>query len=328
MKARPVPEETPDDDDHPAGAVGALMPSGKNARSAPHPSWWRTRSRAATAEARRLKHRAESRFPVVTNAAERMLAVDIFDSATRLAAQCFLTAVPLLFVLASFAPQAVREQLVASVRAVFGLNGAASEQLNDIFAGSHGDFQNAVGLVGALMVLLSATAVSRAMQRLCKRAWEIPRKGVRIAVWRWLVWIAIWICLLALQGPVRNGFGLGLWLGIPLTLVFQTLVWWWTQHLLLGGLVGWLALLPGAVFTAVGLTALSITARFYMPIALNRALDEFGSAGSVFVLLSWLIVVCVAVAVGITTGAVLAQEPFLARRLGSPTPSRPGAEQG
>ncbi|KOU21256.1 hypothetical protein ADK52_24340 [Streptomyces sp. WM6372] len=304
------------------------MRSGKNARGAPHPSWWRTRSRAVTAAARRLKHRAESRFPVVTHAAERMLSVDIFDSATRLAAQCFLTAVPLLFVFASFAPQAVREQLVASVRAVFGLNGAASEQLGDLFAGPHGDFQNAVGLVGALMVLVSATAVSRAMQRLCKRAWEIPRTGARIAVWRWLVWIAVWICLLAVQGPVRDGFGVGLWLGIPLTLVFQTLVWWWSQHLLLGGVVGWLALLPGAVITAVALTVLSITASFYMPIALNRALAEFGSSGSVFVLLSWLIVVCAAVAIGVTTGAVLAQEPFLAGRLGSPTPNRLRAGQG
>ncbi|MFI6143866.1 YhjD/YihY/BrkB family envelope integrity protein [Streptomyces sp. NPDC051109] len=323
-----MPRGDPDDDDHTAGAVGALMRSGKNARRAPHTSWWRTRSRAVTAAARKLKQQAESRFPVVTHAAERMLSVDIFDSATRLAAQCFLTAVPLLFVFASFAPKAVQEQLAASVRAVFGLNGAASEQLNDLFAGSHGDFQAAVGLVGALMVLVSATAVSRAMQRLCKRAWEIPRTGARIAVWRWLVWIAVWICLLAVQGPVREGFGLGLWLGIPLTLVFQTLVWWWSQHLLLGGVVGWLALLPGAVLTAVALTALSITARFYMPIALNRALVEFGSSGSVFVLLSWLIVVCVAVAIGVTTGAVLAQEPFLARRLGSPTPNRLRAEQG
>ncbi|WP_327281712.1 MULTISPECIES: YhjD/YihY/BrkB family envelope integrity protein [unclassified Streptomyces] len=305
------------------------MASGKRARGAPHPSWWRTRSRNAAETARRLQREAETRFPVITHIAERMVSVDIFDSATRLAAQCFLTAVPLVFAVASFAPKAVQEQLAESVRTVFGLSGEASEQLNDIFAsGSDPELQNAVGLVGALMVLVASTAVSRAMQRLCKRAWEIPRSGVRIAIWRWVAWIAVWICVLIVQGPVREGFGAGLWLGIPLTLVFLTLVWWWTQHLLLGGLVGWLPLLPGSVLTAVGATALSVAARFYMPRALNRALSEYGPAGSVFVLLSWLIVVCVSVAVGVTAGAVLAQEPFLAGRLGSPAPKRSRAEQG
>lgn len=68
------------------------------------------------------------------------------------------------------------------------------------------------------------------------------------------------------------------------------------------------------------MTALSLGARVYMPIALNRSLDTYGSTGSVFVILSWLIVLCVAVAVGITLGAALAQEPYLARRLGSPAP--------
>ncbi|KPI31879.1 Ribonuclease BN [Actinobacteria bacterium OV450] len=307
---------------------GALMASRRRARDATHPSWWRTRSRDASERARRLQREAEARFPVITHVAERMVEVNIFDSATRLAAQCFLTAVPLVIVVASFAPKPVQDQLAASVRAVFGLSGDTSTQLDDVFGGTDTGFQNAVGLVGALMVLLSATAVSRAMQRLCKRAWEIPRSGVHIAIWRWVAWIGVWLCVLVLLGPVREGFGLGLWLGVPLTFVFLSLAWWWSQHLLLGGLVGWLPLLPGAVLTAFGSTALSLVARFYMPRALERALSDYGSAGSVFVLLSWLIVVCVAIAIGVTTGAVLAQEPFLARRLDSPVPKRLRAAQG
>ncbi|MFI8277357.1 YhjD/YihY/BrkB family envelope integrity protein [Streptomyces sp. NPDC085929] len=306
---------------------GALMAAGGSKRAVLHSEWWRSRSRRTAAKARRFQRSAETRFPVITHIAERMVSVNIFDSATRLAAQCFLTAVPLIFVVASFAPEPVRQQMAASIRAVFGLNGEASDQLSAIFRSSDADLQNAVGVVGSLMVLLSATAVSRAMQRLCKRAWEIPRTGARIAIWRWLAWIAVWICLLVVQEPVRSGFGVGLWLGIPLTFLFQTLLWWWTQHLLLGRLVGWLPLLPGSVITAGAITALSVTAGFYMPRALNRALSEYGSAGSVFVLLSWLIVLCVAIAGGITIGAVLAQEPYLARRLDSPPPSRERMEQ-
>ncbi|MFE9255756.1 YhjD/YihY/BrkB family envelope integrity protein [Streptomyces sp. NPDC006879] len=284
------------------------------------PSWWRSRTARLVARAQRVHARTESRFPVVTHLADRMLAVNIFDSATRLAAQCFLTAVPLVFVFASFAPQVLREQLVASVRAVFGLSGAASAQLEAVFRPQSEDLQQATGVVGALMVLLSATAVSRAMQRLCKRAWGIPRSGPRVAVWRWPVWIGVWLLVLVVQAPLRDGFGAGLGVAVVVTFVSQTALWWWTQHLLLGGLVRWVPLLPGAVFTAAAVTALSLGAGFYMPRAIDRALSAYGPAGPVFVLLSWLIVVCVAVAVGVSTGAVVAQEGAVARWLGSPPP--------
>ncbi|MGW2649410.1 YhjD/YihY/BrkB family envelope integrity protein [Streptomyces sp. NPDC001393] len=259
---------------------------------------------------------------MVTHLAERMVSVNIFDSATRLAAQCFLTAVPLLFVIAAYAPQAVCHQLIASVTAVFGLTSTTRAELEQALQPKSADLKQTTGVVGGLMVLLSATAVSRAMQRLCKRAWEIPRSGTRIAPWRWLAWLALWLGVLVLQGPLRDGFGAGAWLGIPLTWASQVGLWWWTQHLLLGGLVGWKPLLPGALITATVLTVLAVTARLYMPRALDRALADYGPVGSVFVLLSWLIVVCVAAAVAVSAGAVLAQEPFLAARLGSPPPRR------
>ncbi|MFD7630386.1 YhjD/YihY/BrkB family envelope integrity protein [Streptomyces sp. NPDC059851] len=302
-----------------------------SARGARRPSRWRARSQRLITAAKRRQQQAENRFPVITHVIERLVSVNVFDSATRLAAQVFLTAVPLLFVVASFAPEAVREQLIDSVRTTFGLTGPAAAQLRDLLGttpeGENEDFRSAVGLVGGLMVLISATAVSRAAQRLCKRAWEIPRTEARIAVWRWVAWLAAWMVLLVVQGPVRQGFGVGLWLGIPLGLALQTAVWWWTQHLLLGGRLAPRALLPGAVLTAVVVTGLSFTARFYMPHALNRAVEAYGSTGPVFVLLSWLIVVCVGVTVSMATGAAIAQEPYLARRLGSP-PARwahPGA---
>lgn len=280
------------------------------------------RTRRLITWAKSVHRRAEDRFPVVTHLADRMVSVNIFDSATRIAAQCFLTAVPLLFVVAAYAPPAVRHQLIGSVKAVFGLTGAASTELEKVFQPASGDLQQATGVVGGLMVLLSATAVSRALQRLCRRAWEIPRAGTRIAPWRWLAWLALWLAVMVLQGPLREGFGMGAWLGVPLTFVSQVGLWWWTQHLLLGRAIGWKPLLPGALIAAAVLTTLSVTARLYMPRALNRALAEFGSIGSVFVLLSWLIVVCVAASVSVSVGAVLAQEPFLARRLGSPPPLR------
>ncbi|MGX1884990.1 YhjD/YihY/BrkB family envelope integrity protein [Streptomyces sp. NPDC055287] len=299
-----------------AGRLGVLRPS-----------WWRVKSHNMAVTARRLQTVAEARFPVITHLTTRMLSVNILDAATRLAAQCFLTAVPLLFVVGSFAPEGVQNQLISSVRAVFGLTGDVNDQLEQVYQ-SHTEYlREATGIVGTLMVLLSATAVSRAMQRLCKRAWEIPKAAMQIAPWRWFVWITVWLAVLVVQAPLRDGFGAGLWLGVPLTVLCQTGLWWWSQHLLLGGLIRWLPLLPGAVLTAAAVTALSVGAQFYLPTALNRSLSEYGPLGPVFTVLSWLIVVCAAVAVGITAGAVVAQETYLAKHLGLASPQRV-AEKG
>jgi membrane protein len=285
-------------------------------------SRWRERTARLVAAAKAAHRRAEVRFPVVTHLADRMVSVNIFDTATRLAAQCFLTAVPLLFVFAACAPPVVRDQLLGSMRSVFGLTGPIDTGIQQLMQPPNESLRQTTGVIGGLMVLISATAVSRAVQRLCKRAWEIPRGGIRVAPWRWVAWLALWIGALLVQGTLHNGLGLGFWLGVPVTFLCQTGLWWWTQHLLLGGRIAWRPLLPGALITAAALTALAATARLYLPRTLDRTVAEYGPVGSVFVLLSWLIVVCLVATVSVSTGAVLAQEPFLATRLGSPPPGR------
>ncbi|MFE0476332.1 YhjD/YihY/BrkB family envelope integrity protein [Streptomyces sp. NPDC058947] len=287
-------------------------------------SWWRERLARLTAWLRVLHARLETRFPVITALVDRVVSVNIFDSATRIAAQCFLTAVPLLLVVGAYAPPALRDQVTESVSDVFGLTGQAKAELHAAFQPPPEDLKQATGVVGGLMVILSATAVSRAVQRLCRRAWQLPRAGLSVAPWRWLAWIVLWLGALVAQGWL--GSVLGVALGFVVTLLIETALWWWTQHLLLGGVIRWAPLLPGALITAAAVSGLSVTAHFYMPRALNRALEAYGSAGSVFVLLSWLIVICVAVALGLSVGAVLSQETALRHRLGSPAPSSPAAK--
>ncbi|MFF1868355.1 YhjD/YihY/BrkB family envelope integrity protein [Kitasatospora herbaricolor] len=273
---------------------------------------------ALRARTLRLTRRFEKHLPVLSRVAGRLVEVNVLEAATRLAAQCFLTAMPLLFVMASLAPKGFEDQVINSLRSAFGLYGNAEAQLRQLYQGNDDQLRETVGAIGLLMALISATAFSRAMQRVCERAWQLSKAGARIAAWRWLVWVGSWLVILVLQGPLREGFGTGQILGIPLTLVASVLVWWWTQFLLLTGRVRWLPLLPGALLTGVAMSAMSVTARLYIPGALNRSLSEYGALGPVFTLLSWLIGLCAAVTGCITVGAVLAQEPFLARLLGTP----------
>src|SRR5690348_1960381 len=75
--------------------------------------------------AEELRDLAERRVPVLTELTDRLLSANLLDAGTRLAAQAFLTSVPLLFALGAFAPQGVRDQLLHSLRSVFGLTGAS-----------------------------------------------------------------------------------------------------------------------------------------------------------------------------------------------------------
>ncbi|GGR23311.1 YhjD/YihY/BrkB family envelope integrity protein [Streptomyces roseolus] len=274
---------------------------------------------------RSLRTGAERRFPVLTEVTERLVGGNLLDAGTRLAAQAFLAAIPLLFALAAFAPDPVRDQLRESLRAMFGLTGAADQELQEVFDRPADDtVRETTGAVGALVALVSATSFSRAMARVCERAWGLPRAGTRIAAWRWAVWLLALVVVVFLQAPIRDGFGAGAWLGVPLFFVLATGVWLWTQHLLLANRVPWPPLLPGALLGAAASTALGVTAHLYMPGALNRALAEYGSLGLVLTLLSWLIVVCAALTFAFTIGAVLAREPALARRLGTDRIREPG----
>ena len=292
----------------------------------------RSRDRAARERDRFLRTRseAERRLPVITELTTRLLSANLLDAASRLAAQAFLTSVPLLFALAAFAPEGVRDQLLGSIRSIFGLTGAVDQQLQQALGTGSGaspeskQLRQTSGLIGVLMVLISSTSFSRAVARLCERAWQLPKAGTRVAAWRWLLWVLVWLVILLIQGPLKEGFGVGLWLGVPLSFLTGVLVWWWTQHLLLAARVPWLPLLPAAVLAAAALSALSLTARLYIPRALNRALNDYGALGLVLTLLSWLIVICAALAFTFTIGAVLAEGPPLNRWL--PPITRPPAK--
>ncbi|MEU5216671.1 YhjD/YihY/BrkB family envelope integrity protein [Streptomyces sp. NPDC020807] len=265
-----------------------------------------------------LRTGAEQRLPVLTELTSRLLSANLLDAGTRLAAQAFLAAVPLLFAFAAFAPHGLRDQLAESLRAMFGLSGASDQQLHDVLYGTAGTgLRETTGAVGAIVALVSATSFSRAMARVCERAWRLPKAGTRIAAWRWVVWLLFLLLVIVFQGPIRDGFGAGILVGSVLLFVVATGVWLWTQHLLLAKRVAWRALLPGALLAAVATTVLGLTARVYMPAALDHAIDEYGPFGVVLVMLSWLIVVCGAVTFAVTIGAVLAEEPPLNRYVGT-----------
>ncbi|MER5575863.1 ribonuclease BN [Streptomyces massasporeus] len=235
----------------------------------------------------------------------RLSTLNIVEGSVRLAAQAFLTALPLLMTVAAFAPDWMQDLLADSLRAVLGMSGDTLDELRRVFSAT-GTTRNTAGAVSAVVTLLSATAFSRALQAVCERCWHLPRAPLRTAVWRWLLWLVVWLACLLLQAPVRNAFGAGAVPGVLLSVLSATLLWWWSQHLLLGGRIGWRSLLPGALLAGSGTVLLSLAARVLVPTAMERSLDEFGPLGPVFTFLSWLIAVFLVAVSGLALGEYVA----------------------
>lgn len=256
------------------------------------------------------------RTPLIGRMLGRLINVNWMDASARLAAQTFLAALPLLIVLAAFAPKAVRDVLTDSVQAVFGKD-APVDDIEATFA-AQGATKDAYGAVGVVVTLVSATAMSRALQSVCERCWDLPKAGARMAAWRWLVWLLGWLAAVLFQSPLRHGFGGGTWLGVLLSLVTAVLLWWWTQHLLLTARIGWLPLLPGAVLAGVGMVTFVHVSGLFMPATLERSIAQFGSLGYVFTVFSWLIVGCCVIVAGVTLGQVTAVSGPFPRWLGTP----------
>ncbi|GCB48446.1 hypothetical protein SNL152K_5770 [Streptomyces sp. NL15-2K] len=239
----------------------------------------------------------------------RLSALNVVEGSVRLAAQAFITALPLLMTVAAFAPRGVQDLLTDSLRAVLGVRGNTLDEVRRAFTAT-GTPRDAAGAVGVVVTLVSATAFSRALQAVCERCWHLPRTPVRAAVWRWLLWLLVWLGVLLVQAPLRGGFGGGAVIGGVLSVLSATLLWWWSQHLLLGGRIGWRDLLPGALLAGTGTVVLSWAAGLFVPTVMERSLREFGPLGPVFTFLSWLIAVFLVAVSGLALGQYVASSDW------------------
>jgi len=70
----------------------------------------------------------------------------------------------------------------------------------------------------------------------------------------------------------------------------NTVLWLWTSWVLPNRRVPWRALVPAAVFGAVGLELLKLAGGYVVPLLVSRSSALYGTIGVVFALLAWLLV--------------------------------------
>ncbi|WP_436771370.1 YhjD/YihY/BrkB family envelope integrity protein, partial [Yinghuangia sp. YIM S09857] len=260
-----------------------------------------SRSRGRTERWRRIWEAS-----VLGRSVARALEIQITDRMMALAAQAFLALMPLVIVVAVAAPDSVSTGLVDAMRTKVGLgNGSTTRNVQTLATSAA---ETGVTVLGFLLVLLSATSFSRALQRVYERSWRLSPGGLRSA-WRPLAWIVGMIAYFVLLGftfKVTHGGG-------PMTALRMTMaaggsiaLWWWTPFVLLSGRVRWRALLPTALATAVGTLALGAVSAKYVPHLLSTNERRYGTIGVAFAIESWLVVLFAVVLGATVLGAVMA----------------------
>ncbi|MYW01724.1 YhjD/YihY/BrkB family envelope integrity protein [Streptomyces sp. SID3343] len=251
----------------------------------------------------RVRERWAESFP--GRCVTRALDIHITDRMMALAAQAFLALMPLVLVVAAEAPEGISNGMIDAMRTRLGLGGTAQEVRG--ISGSESD--SGVTAVGFLIVLLSATSFSRALQRVYERCWRLTPGGLRSA-WRplaWIVSLVVYFVLLGLTFKVTHGSGPLNVLRVALAAAGALAMWWWTPFVLLSGRVHWRALVPTALTTAAVTLTLGLASSRYVPHALSTNESRYGTIGVAFAIESWLVALFALVLAAGVVGVILVE---------------------
>lgn len=240
---------------------------------------------------------------VAGRSAQRFFVLEGFDRAMALAGQGFAALLPLLIVIGAISP-ASGEDAADEIIKRLELTGDAAQVVRDAVA-QPAAIQDGISGLSILILVLSALAFTRALQRLYVRAWGLEKLGVRANVWG-LLWLAVFSAYWSLQPAIVSLLD-----GVAASTVSLALgcaLWLFTPWILVARQIPWRRLLPQAILTAGGLTILGVCSVVYMPTAVASAAAQFGFIGVAFALLSWLFLAAMVLVATAAIGATVVEE--------------------
>jgi membrane protein len=242
---------------------------------------------------------------IAVRSARGCLRIDIFDRSMTIAAQIFSSVLPVLILFATWSSAADRRKIADAVN----MPAESRSVLEDAVQGAG---SAAFGIVGSLIVLVSATSLSRALTRAFALAWDLPRPRSRLAsAWRWLAAVLVLALSLVVVGVLSG----------PASELPPPHVWQWALALtcdfavalllpwmLLSGAVNRWLLAPGAALFALLMLAIRPASAVWLPRALEVSDERYGSIGVAFTYLAWLYVVSFCLLGTAVVGQVIATD--------------------
>jgi membrane protein len=244
--------------------------------------------------------------------------IELFDRSMTIAAQFFTSVFPILIVLASWfgsgGPQLADALAVPD----------ETEEILEQALGTSPDYAT-FGILGTLIVLASATSLSRALTRAFAAIWDLPRPHIKLtSAWRWLaVVLALALALVTARALSRFVSDIPpptLW-ETTATFSFDVAIGVFVPWLLMAGQVSPRRILPGALVFASVMIFVRPASGAWLPRALELSADRYGAIGVAFTYLAWLYVVSFCFLAASVLGKVLAMDPgWLGRRIRGEAP--------
>ena len=214
--------------------------------------------------------------------------IELFDRSMTLAAQIFTSVLPILIALGSWFG---RDSSDIVQKAVL-VPPETQTTLEDVLAAPS---DPTFGFLGVLVVLVSATSLSRALTRSCAAIWELPRPTSRLSsAWRWVaVVLALAIGLVAARQLHEFSARIppsGFWDTIAAAAADFAIALF-IPTVLLAGAIPLRRLLPWALLFGAVMLMVRPLSTVYLPLALSTSAERYGSIGVAFTYLAWLYVV-------------------------------------
>jgi membrane protein len=205
------------------------------------------------------------------------------------AALAILTVIPLLILVAAANP-APRHGLAGWVVYGMGLTGSSADAVTRLFS-APARVLGTTSVFSALVLSVSGVAFASSVQAGFERIWGL-QAGPWHKIWRQAVWLTALVAYIyaaATVGSVTSG-GLAETAGrVAVAVVLGIAFFWWGLRFLTGGRVSYLAAMPAAVATLVGLAGLRTFSGLVFDPLIARNAVSYGALGTVLIVQSWLI---------------------------------------
>jgi membrane protein len=263
----------------------------------------------------RVRELANAPGSLVARLLVRLAEIGGVQRATLLGAQAFTSLIPYLVIASALVPRSKDESFADVLVERFDLEGSAADGVRALFA-SAGEVESGITFIGIAVLMVSVLSFTRALQSTYERSYGLEPVGLA-GLPRNLLWIgavAVWLSLASIREELQDLFGPLFSVVVALASGFA--VWLWTPIILLGGRVSMRLLVPGAVVSAVLMTALVYASAVYMPIVIENAASRYGLIGVAFSLQGWLLALCLVIVAGAVVGGVLSEDMATRERTG------------
>lgn len=211
-----------------------------------------------------------------------------------------------------------------------GLNGDARQAVIDAVSAAK-ESKKAASAVGLVSLFWSGLGLVNALQYGYNQVWQVEERGLKDKAVG-ILWLAgavvVFVAAAAVTTLLRWLPGYFAPLGILVALVVNFGLWVWTSKILPNTRIPWRAVLPGALFAAIGLEVLKAVGAFYVPKMVASSSQLYGTLGVVFALLAWLFFFGRLIIYSAVVNVVLWEKSAGTVRVVTEVPVQPGAQSG